>query len=271
MSGSGLRFTLLTDQQGASRPGSSAPWPAPLARCTRCEHRRTLGASVALQPAGVVMVPPVAAPVLRAVVSRDTGPGRPAADQADQLPALPGILNQLAVAISQVGPLLAAAGALPVNAARVHVTEALSRLDDAVEAARDHVSAEQSREVQSALVGSPLMRPGRLRWAEGRAALLRERLIVTVRALQASAAETATLLEQQAGLVKKPARADYPTEIKRWQTFADQAEQMATRLEQHRGPDRELCGAGLVPRRVLGLMLAGPCEGTAPVTGLPPR
>jgi hypothetical protein len=57
------------------------------------------------------------------------------------------------------------------------------------------------------------------------------------RALQASAADYAALLEQRASLTRRPGRMDYPTEVKRWQAFADQAGQMAKRWEQSPLPD----------------------------------
>jgi hypothetical protein len=46
-----------------------------------------------------------------------------------------------------------------------------------------------------------------------------------------AAADTAALLERQADLIEPPGRIDYPTEIKRWRVFADQAKQMAERWE----------------------------------------
>jgi hypothetical protein len=65
-----------------------------------------------------------------------------------------------------------------------------------------------------------------------RAALLHEHMARTARALQASAANNAALLEQTAELSRQPQRTDYQAEIKRWRAFADQAEQMAKRWEQ---------------------------------------
>ena len=59
----------------------------------------------------------------------------------------------------------------------------------------------------------------------------------TARALQAAAADYAALLEKTADLTRKPARMDYPAEIKRWRAFADQAEQTATRWEQPPRPE----------------------------------
>lgn len=68
--------------------------------------------------------------------------------------------------------------------------------------------------------------------ATGQAAELKERAACTARELQARALETAALLEQRAHLARRPSGRDYPAEIKRWRTFADQAEQMAERWEQ---------------------------------------
>lgn len=70
-----------------------------------------------------------------------------------------------------------------------------------------------------------------------RAALLQERMARTARALQAAAADYAALLEQRAALARGPGRMDYPAEIKRWQAFADQAEQMARRWDQPTQPE----------------------------------
>ena len=61
---------------------------------------------------------------------------------------------------------------------------------------------------------------------------LNERLAQTARALSATALNTAELLQRQADYDGRPARLDYPTEIKRWRAFADQAEQLVKRLEQ---------------------------------------
>lgn len=72
----------------------------------------------------------------------------------------------------------------------------------------------------------------RLTKARDRAAELREHVARTAHALQSAAADTAALLQQQAGPAGQPARIDYPTEAKRWRAFADQAEQMAEQWEQ---------------------------------------
>jgi len=83
-----------------------------------------------------------------------------------------------------------------------------------------------------------------------RAALLQEHLARTARALRASAATYAALLERKAAIARQPQRMDYPTEIKRWRAFADQAEQMAERWEQSPlpGSDRRPANIGLSPR-----------------------
>jgi hypothetical protein len=65
-----------------------------------------------------------------------------------------------------------------------------------------------------------------------RPALLKERMAQMARAMQVRALDAAALLERQADLARLPARLDYPTEIKRWKAFAEQAEQMAKRFEQ---------------------------------------
>ena len=68
--------------------------------------------------------------------------------------------------------------------------------------------------------------------AEDCPALLEERMARTARALQVTALDAVAMLERQADRARPPARRDYPTEIKRWRAFADQAEQMARRWEQ---------------------------------------
>ena len=64
------------------------------------------------------------------------------------------------------------------------------------------------------------------------AAVLIERMAHAARELQARALDAATLLEQRANITRRPSRMDYPTEVKRWRAFAQQAEQMAERWEQ---------------------------------------
>jgi len=116
------------------------------------------------------------------------------------------------------------------------ITEALSRLDDAVRQVRAHEFAQHGPASQHS--GPDLTRRPppvaleRCRSAGDRSALLRQRVAQTARALQFTAADTATLLEQHADMLRQqPARTDYPTEIKQWQVFADQAGLMAERWE----------------------------------------
>ena len=70
------------------------------------------------------------------------------------------------------------------------------------------------------------------RLATDRTALLKQRMAQTARALEVAAADAAALLEQQADLARQPGQMDYPSEIKRWRAFADQAGHMARRWEQ---------------------------------------
>ena len=146
-------------------------------------------------------------------------------------------LDRLTTTMLEVGLLLEAAVELPGAAARLRINEALSLVDGAVRAARDHIFTEASHEAQTSRALSPLDEPHRSRWFAARADLLHERMLETARGLQRSAQANAALLEQRAALVQDPSQADYPTEIKRWRSFADQAEHLAHRLE--RDHDRE--------------------------------
>jgi hypothetical protein len=91
---------------------------------------------------------------------------------------------------------------------------------DRIAAATDEVDR-MIRDIRMALFGL----------AEDRPALVKERMARTARAMQVNALNAAALLERQADHVRPPTRLDYPTEIKRWRAFADQAEQMARRWE----------------------------------------
>jgi hypothetical protein len=140
----------------------------------------------------------------------------------DRWPLPPGrstgdLLPRVAEGISEVGMRLRAAGQLREGAARRSVTEALGRLDDLGREVRRHVLADSAQR--------------RAAIADHRAALT-ERMAQTARALQATAADAAALLERQADLAGPPGRMDYRTEIKRWRAFAEQAGQMAARWEQ---------------------------------------
>lgn len=125
---------------------------------------------------------------------------------------------------------------LPHDVTAQRITEALSRLDDAVRAVRDHEFAQQGQASRAS--GPDLTRRppppvlGRSASATDRSALLRQRVAQTAQAMQFTAADTAALLEQQADVLgQQPTRIDYPTEIKQWQVFADQAGLMAERWE----------------------------------------
>ena len=159
-----------------------------------------------------------------AMLSPGVGMPKPA-DERD-------LLERLTKTMLDVGLLLQAAVELPGEAARLRITDALSLLEDAVQAARNHAFTESSPDAHAGVAESPLNEPGRSRWSAARRELLHERMLGTARGLQRSAAQAAALLEQQARIVQEPSPTDYRTEIKRWQAFADQAEQLACRLEQ---------------------------------------
>jgi hypothetical protein len=143
-------------------------------------------------------------------------------DAPDRWPGPPGggtgeLLARVVRGISEVGVLLRAAAEVREGAARRPVTEALGRLDDLAREVRRHVLAGSARH--------------RAAIADQRAALT-VRMAHTARAVQATAADAAALLERQADLAGPPGRMDYRTEIKRWRAFAEQAGQMAARWEQ---------------------------------------
>ena len=92
---------------------------------------------------------------------------------------------------------------------------------DRIAAATDEVDR-MIRHIRTAMFGL----------VEDRPALLKERMARTARALQATALNAAAILERQADRTRPPTRLDYLAEIKRWQAYADQAEQMARRWEQ---------------------------------------
>jgi hypothetical protein len=113
--------------------------------------------------------------------------------------------------------------------------EAIGRLDDVVREARNQVFPGRVQWTQPGTARKPPLglREG-LAQTANRAASLKERLVQTAHALHLAAADTATLLEQRAVLVVQPGQIDYPTEIKRWKAFADQAEQLTKHWEQRR-------------------------------------
>ena len=153
-----------------------------------------------------------------------------AADQADRAEEL---LDWVVTSIFDIGVLLQGATGLPRDAAGMRITDALRHLDDVVQQVRDHIFAERVQSAQSGFARRfPQDGYQRLARAADRVASLQERVAQTARALQSAATDTAALLEEQASLAGQPARIDYPAEIKRWQAFADQAEQMAKHWEQ---------------------------------------
>ncbi len=121
-----------------------------------------------------------------------------------------------------------------VTAARI--SEALRRLDEAVQEIRQHLVTGQDGMGQPDLSGgSAQAMDQRVALAAKRTEMLRERLIQTAYALRSEAAGTATLLERRGDLVTPPGEADYPTRIKRWRALAELAEKMARRWEQSTG------------------------------------
>jgi hypothetical protein len=149
------------------------------------------------------------------------------------------LLTSVVSSVVTAGLSLEAAVDLPREAAAQHMSEALRCLDEVVREVRDHVFAEQSQSGQGGQATRPRPDPSEraelntnsAAMLQYRMASLRQRVIQTANALQVSAAETACLLERRDDLLKPPARIDFPTEIKRWRTFADQAKEVAERLE----------------------------------------
>lgn len=139
------------------------------------------------------------------------------------------LLDWVTNRVFSAGLALHSGGELPGGTAEPQIAEALLHLDEAARAIRDHVFADGARPGH-ARISAPQSQE-RPAGPVDRAAL-RQRMARTARALQVSAADAAALLEQQADLAGQPQRLDYPTEIKRWRAFADQAGQMAKLWEQ---------------------------------------
>ncbi|HYA52696.1 MAG TPA: hypothetical protein VEG33_16170 [Streptosporangiaceae bacterium] len=149
--------------------------------------------------------------------------------------------------------LQAAIGSSLPEAAAQCITEALRCLEEVIREVRGHVFTAQGQQVQPGHAARPgpdarerrelaanhteaLREHGtalRERGAElrERGAELRQRVAQRAYAVYLAAADTAALLEQQGDLAGQPGRIDYPTEIKRWRAFADQAKQIAERWE----------------------------------------
>jgi len=161
-------------------------------------------------------------------------PGTTGSSQvADQACHAGEMLDWVIDSIFAVGLLLQDAHELPRAAAVLRIAEALHRLDDLVRGIRDHAFAEhRPRPQPGPAPNSPQIARERSAYTANRRALLKQRSAQTARALQQAAADAVVLLEQRADLLGQPGRMDYPTEIKRWRAFADEAKQMAKRWEQ---------------------------------------
>jgi acyl-CoA reductase-like NAD-dependent aldehyde dehydrogenase len=91
---------------------------------------------------------------------------------------------------------------------------------DRIQAATDELDR-LIRDTRSAVFGRVADRPP----------AQQEGIVRMANALEQRARDAIALLEQQASLARPPGRLDYPTEIKRWRAFAEEAAQMARRWE----------------------------------------
>jgi anti-sigma B factor antagonist len=173
-----------------------------------------------------------AEPSIRAITP--AGPKAPGLSRpADQAGGVEELLDRVVSSIFGVGMILQAAAELPRDAAGMRIADALNHLDDVIREVRQHVLDGRAARAPSGS-GRRLPPAGqeRLAQAKDHAASLRERAAQTAQALRLAAADTAALLEQRADLARQPGRIDYPTEIKRWRAFADQAERMTQHWQQ---------------------------------------
>ena len=173
---------------------------------------------------------------LAAEADRDNAPGERRNGIARERTLDDGQLDLAVTDIFTAAMMLQATIDLPHDVTAQRITEALRRLDDAIREIRDHEFAQHgqaSRDSGPDLTGRPPpVAPERSASATDRSALLRQRVAQTARALQFTAADTATLLDQHADMLRQQrTRTDYPSEIKRWQVLADQAGLMAERWE----------------------------------------
>jgi len=159
--------------------------------------------------------------------------GAPSTLIADHETRAEELLHLAAAGMVEVGLILQAAIDLPPDVTAQRVTEALRRLDDAVREIRDHVFADRGQGIGPDVAWRPprqiLERSAR---AVKRSELLQRHVAQTAHALQSAAADTAALLERREGLLGPPGRIDYPTDIKRWRSLADQAREIAQHWEQ---------------------------------------
>ena len=172
-------------------------------------------------------------PDLDAAIAAGAGRREQRIQTADPVARAEELLGMAVASIFDVGLILQAGIDLPPDVTAQRITEALRRLDDAVRDIRNHVFAERGQNVEPGLARRPpphvLERSAR---ARNRSELLQRQVAQTARAMQSAAADTAALLKGQADLLGQPGRIDYPTEIKKWRAFADQAMRMAERWEQ---------------------------------------
>jgi len=179
----------------------------------------------------VAVYPDVDAAIAAAAARREVGDEQ-TTGTAGQAACAGKLLDSVVHNIFIVGLIVQSATGLP-DAATQRITEVLGRLDDVAREVRDDVLAERGQGIRPGCAWRPppdVLERSAL--ARNRSAVLRERVAQTAHALHFAAADTAALLEGRAGLLDQPARLDYPAEIKRWQAFADQAEQLAEWWEQ---------------------------------------
>ena len=112
------------------------------------------------------------------------------------------------------------------------VAAAADGVDHLIREIRDYVFAGRDQGTRAGLPGNSQQGDQERAARTADRAARQEHMIRAARALRASAAEHAALLERMADRIRPPRRMDYPAEIKRWRAFADGAEQMATRWEQ---------------------------------------
>jgi anti-anti-sigma factor len=151
----------------------------------------------------------------------------------DQAARAEELLGLTVDSIFSVGLILQAAVDLPPGVTAQRISEALSRLDDAIRDIRNHAFTERSQGPQPGLArrSPPYLLEHSAR-AKNQSELLQTHVAQTARAVQSAATDTAALLDRRADLLGQPWRVDYPTEIKKWRALADQAGKMAARWEQ---------------------------------------
>ena len=172
-------------------------------------------------------------PDLDAAIAAGSGRREHSTQTTDPAARAEELLGLTVQSIFGVGLILQAAINLPPDDTAQRITDALRRLDEVVRDVRDHVLAERGHSVEPGLVRrSPPQILERSAQARNRAQLLRRQVMQMAHAVQSAADDTAALLERRADLLGQPGHIDYPTEIKKWRAFADQAGQMAERWEQ---------------------------------------